>query len=140
MRVKCRSNTAHALPQEYLEPRAGLDQSFIFPLTASASYVVYAIFLRHDAVWYLLSDDNKLPWPIAYPAPLLDVLSNTASGYWSFAFTPEHGDHLAILAMCEWVRDPFFYDRLTDGKPEEVVAFAKARELMDQEEIEAPLA
>ena len=139
MKLRCQSNAATTLPASYLDPRAGLDRNFVFPLTVGEAYVVYALLFRRDGVWYQLCDDNDLPYPMAYPAPLFELTSGKLSRYWTFALTPQHADHLAILAISEWAQDRFFYDRLTDGSREDVAVFARARGLMDREELSPQL-
>ncbi len=134
MRVICRTNNATKLPSNYLDPRAGLDQHFVFPLTVGRSYVVYGLLFRDAQVWYLLADDNELPYPMAYPAPLFEVQSGRPSKHWVFALTPETSSQHALFAAPAWTADTYFYDRLTNGEDREVREFARMRAVMDEEE------
>jgi hypothetical protein len=134
MRVRCISNSASLLPNPYLDERYGLGSESVFPLTAGRLYVVYAIFIRFDSFWFQIQDDDEWPYPIAYPAPLFEVVSGRISALWRFALTPSHADHVALFAPEAWVADPFFYDRLTDGHPTEVAVFQSDKQTIDREE------
>lgn len=134
MRVICRTIQAAGLPSNYLDPRASLDQHFVFPLTVGRSYVVYGLLFRDAQVWYLVADDNELPYPMAYPAPLFEVQNGRPSKHWIFALTPETRSHHALLAVPAWTADPYFYDRLTNGEDREVREFARMRVAIDEEE------
>jgi hypothetical protein len=134
MRVICRTNLAARLAANYLDLRAGLAQSFVFPLTVSQSYVVYGLLLRDNQVWYLVADDNDLPYPMAYPAPLFEVQNGRPSQHWVFALTPDSSVHHALLAAPAWTDDAYFYDRLTNGDESAVREFDRMRALMDEEE------
>jgi hypothetical protein len=136
MKVRCSANTGAELPESYLDPRAGRTRSLVFPLTVGAIYTVYAMLFRSDGIWYHLINDDGLPYPMAYPAPLFDITSSKLSCYWYFATTPQDAKyhHLAVLAIRQWAQDAYFYDRLTSGIPEDVATFTRARALMDREE------
>src|SRR5712692_3366746 len=133
MKIVCVGNTGRALPDSYLDPRAGYLQDMEFPLTLGKLYVVYALAIRDNQVWYYVSDDDELYYPGQKPAPLFEVVDNKVSKYWRYAFTPKHLDHLALFAFEEWTSDAYFYDRLTDGNEREVSIFRKIKLLMDSE-------
>jgi hypothetical protein len=133
MRVRCVANSPKLLSADYLNPAANLNRGTAFPLTIGAEYVVYAVWIRPSGVWFQLSDDNELPYPMAYPAPLFDIVEGKPSRCWTFALTPHHADHVALLAIPEWTGDRYFYDRLTDGAQHDVTIFARARAMMDAE-------
>lgn len=133
MIVHCVGNTGKLLPEEYLDSRGGYLRETEFPLTVSKTYVVYALALRQGQVWYYLLDDNELNYPVHYPAPLFRIVDNKLSDHWRFRFTPEHLDHLALFAFEEWVADPYFYDRLTDGIEQDVSLFWKMKDVIDSE-------
>jgi hypothetical protein len=96
--------------------------------------VVYGLLLRDAQVWYLLADDNELPYPMAYPAPLFEIKNGHPSKSWVFALTPEADAHYAVFAAPAWTADPYFYDRLTDGEERAVREFARMRVIIDEEE------
>ncbi|HYJ87731.1 MAG TPA: hypothetical protein VEW46_16830 [Pyrinomonadaceae bacterium] len=133
MIVRCTANSGLALPANYLDPRVGYTSEMEFPLTIARKYVVIAIALRQNQVWYYISDDDDLYYPTATPAPLFEVSDRRLSKYWRYAFTPEHEDHLALFAFQEWVVDDYFYDRLTDGKEPEVSIYQKLKTMMTSE-------
>ena len=134
MRVSCLSNSGATLPENYVDARSGYGPSAEFPITVGKEYVVYAIALWNNAqVWYYVSDDDDLNYPFRYPAPLFEVADSSVSRYWRYAFTPEHLDHVALFAFEEWVRDAYFFDRLTDDSELEVSTFRKMKDLMDSE-------
>jgi hypothetical protein len=133
MRVRCASNSGSRLPEEYLDPAANLHRSTNFPLTIGAEYAVYAVLIRPGGVWFQLSDDNELPYPMAYPAPLFDIVDGRPSRHWTFALTTDHADHLALFAIPEWTADRYFYDRLTNGAQRDVAIFSRAKAMMDAE-------
>lgn len=123
MRVRCSSNTTLGLPAA-LE-RFGYREDQTLPLTVGKEYTVYAIALLNDQVWYFIENDDAdvLHYPSREPAQLFSVSDGSMPGFWEFAFTPDHGDHLALVSFPEWTRDRFYYDRLTDGQDREVGIF-----------------
>jgi len=133
VRVRCTSNLAKALPDEYLDPRAGFHREKEFGLTVGVEYVVYAVALRANQIWYYVCDDADLWYPFHYPAPLFEIVDSSLSRYWRYAFTPSHSDHLAVLAFEEWASDEYYYDRLTDRLETEVALFGRMKALMDRE-------
>ncbi|MEK6302975.1 MAG: hypothetical protein AABO41_19870 [Acidobacteriota bacterium] len=134
MKVVCVSNSGKSLPRNYLDSRRGYDSASEFPITVGQEYVVYALALRkNEQVWYYISDDDGLYYPHRYPAPLFEGVDSRLSQYWRFAFTPEHLDHAALFAFEEWVRDEYYYDRLTDKVEDDVSKFSEMKHLMDLE-------
>ena len=135
MKVLCVSDSGETLPENYVDVRTGFGHAAEFPITVGREYVVYALALRkNEQVWYYISDDDGLYYPHHYPAPLFQVVDSSLSDYWRFAFTPEHLDHVALFAFEEWVRDGYFYDRLTDKADVEVSKFREMKNLMDSEQ------
>jgi hypothetical protein len=134
MKVVCVSNSGKSLPGNYLDARRGYDGAKEFQITVGREYVVYALALRkNEQVWYYISDDDQLYYPFNYPAPLFQVIDCTLSQYWRYAFTPEHLDHVALFAFEEWVRDEYYYDRLTDNVEHDASKFREMKHLMDLE-------
>jgi hypothetical protein len=133
MIVTCRLNHAGELPETWLEPAAGLRADTRFPLTVGRSYVVYALALRGGQVRFFIQDDDELYSPMAYPALLFEVEDDRVSSWWHFRRTPENLDHDVIFAIREWACDDYFYDRLTDGNPEELRIFRNARQRLESE-------
>jgi len=135
MKLRCIANNGQALPDSYLESGSGYSSNTEFPLTIGKEYVVYALAIRDNQVWYYISDDDDLYYPVHQPAPLFEVVDNALSKYWKYAFTPEHLDHLALFGFYEWISDPYFYDRLTDGREREVSILRRMKSLMDLEAV-----
>lgn len=134
MKVVCIGNSGEILPTIYLDPKAGVSKDREFPLTVGKQYVVYALAIRKNQIWYYLADDHDLYcYPAGHPAPLFEVVDTRLSKYWRYALTPQHLDHLALFAFTEWVSDEYFYDRLTDCKEAEVSIYRKMRSLMEAE-------
>ena len=133
MIIRCLHADAGNLSRKYLEPRAGLTNDTVFPLTPGREYVVVAVSMRQDLVWYFIHDDHALEYPLRYPGPLFDLVSARVSPEWEFAYTPKHADHAFILAIGPWARDQFFYDRLTDGEAATRNVYNTARENIQKE-------
>ena len=132
MKILCKVRTGESLPSSYFE--TGLEPSrHPFPLTIGKEYVVYALAVKERQIWYYISDDDELFYPVRYPAPLFDVVDQLLSKHWGYAFTPEHLDHFALFSFDEWISDPYFYDRLTDGNELDVLSFKTMKAMMDKE-------
>lgn len=138
MKVLCISNSRTAVPENYLDIHTGTASTSEVPITVGKEYVVYGLALQKNAqVWYYISDDDGLYYPFHYPAPMFQVVDGRPSKYWRFAFTPEHLDHIALFGFEEWVRDEYFYDRLTNGEESEVSTFRTMKQLMDSEDVQS---
>jgi hypothetical protein len=135
MKVKCLHNRKRDLPVELQREGVAYGPAYTdMPLTIGREYVVYAMTARAGFPWYFIQDDDELPYPQAYPAPLFEITDTRLSRVWHFNIP---GD----VSKCEWpnwgpsewVSDRFFYDRLTDCQPEEVRTFARYKAVMDRE-------
>lgn len=144
MKVKCILNTAKELPETVLdrEPYGTFKKEKNFSgITIGRVYTVYGFTIRKDLVWYYICDDNynerdSLPYPLWYPSLLFEIIDRRLSKYWEFDAQPgERCESLSgvIVAFPEWVNDPFYYDRLTDGFESEVALFSKYKKLIDAE-------
>lgn len=135
MRVRCKANTGKAIPESYVDAVGGYGRETILPITVGAQYQVFALTMRGGGVWYYVLDDQRVGFPVWFPAPLFDVVDPRLSRFWVFGFVDEgvrDGD--AVLAVREWAQDPFgYYDRLSDGEPEATATFNAYRELMELE-------
>ena len=132
MRIRCIANTGRSLPESYIAPAQGYKKETEFPLTVGKDYTVYAIKEQQGTIWYYIVDDNAMYYPIQTPAPLFEVIDNRMSKYWRFKIS-DNG--LLKIAFEQWFSDPYFYDKLTDQKEEEVAIFEKVKELMDAEAV-----
>lgn len=138
MIVICRSNDPISIPEAYRSEYQGSSEAGQLPLLEEKAYVVYAVTFNSAKVKYLICDEVYekslgLYYPRFWPAPLFSIEDSSLSGYWRLAFTPEHSDHDAILAYPEWISDPYYYDRLTEGSDNEVSQFRRYMHCMDSE-------
>src|SRR5689334_4820407 len=130
MRIECLTARADALPEQYLSPRAGLTSAKVFQaLTPGKEYIVYAIGWRKGGLQFYVSDDDNLSYPHGYPAPLFRITDNSLSSQFRLVHWPDHEDYEVLISFPEWVNDPYFYDRLTDGSIQEVQVFARYKRL-----------
>jgi hypothetical protein len=133
MIVTCVAARGAGLPNPYLDARANRGNETVFPLTIGRDYVVYALSARDRSVWYYVHDDEDLPYPMAYPAPLFQVLSGAVPSVWCVSLDLE-GDHVELfLGPRSWIADPFFYDRLTSGNADAARLFAEVKGHIERE-------
>lgn len=133
MRVVCVAQRGETLPEVYLDPRVNVRLETDFHLTVGREYVVYAIAIRKQQVWYYVVDDNNLWFPIYKPAPLFKIMDDRVSQHWRIKITPGNRDHEVLLAFQEWVSQEWFYDRLSDKEQVEVRVFKERKQQMDAE-------
>ena len=133
MTVRCISNTDVGLPAS-LE-KYGYRGGRPLPLTVGKDYVVYGIGFLNSEIWYFIENDDagSLRYPNREPAQLFTVLEGSIPRCWEFAYTPDHGDHSALMTFSEWTTDRYFYDRLTDGQTREVEIFKRRKRAIDTE-------
>ena len=96
------------------------------PLEVGGVYVVFGVRSTSEGTWYYLCDADNDAWPTPWPAELFEVVDSRPSGLWE----RRQGARGTIEAPSEWVRDPLFYERLVDGRSQEVASFARLREAM----------
>ncbi len=130
MKIRCIVNTGYSLPESYLDLRRGYRKEMEFPLTVGKEYPVYAFSVKESQVWYYICEDNYMYYPMRSPAPLFEVVDNRMSVYWRLKINP---NGLLEVAFDQWFLDPYFYDKLTDQKEEEVLIFEQFKELIDTE-------
>lgn len=130
MKIRCIANTGLSLPENYLDSRRGYKEEMEFPLTVGQDYPVYAFSVKEGQVWYYICEDNYMYYPMRSPAPLFEVIDNRMSVYWRLKINP---NGLLEVAFDQWFLDPYFYDKLTDQKEEEVSIFEQIKELIDTE-------
>ena len=138
MKVRRIAATGVALPDQMLEPAAGLAKESEFSLLLNKIYTVYGFTLDRGYIWYYLYDEDCIndskPYPGAHPSPLFEVVDRRLSKYWEFGlFSNDKGDYWIEVAYPEWARDRYYYDSLTDGEDDAVDVFAKYKQLIDVE-------
>lgn len=137
MKIKCKFNLGKHLPRECQV--GGIGRSTLFPLEKGKEYTVYGLVINNGYFWYYICDDEydeeKINYPIWYPAPLFEIINKNLSKYWRICFNQEKlfNNVVQLIAFEEWINDAYYYDRLTDGKREEVEIFKKYKSLMDNE-------
>jgi hypothetical protein len=135
MKIRCLSNQGRDLPIDCRDPAVNLDEKSVFPLLVGKEYTVYGMTVSMGYVWYYISDEHDLYYPVWHPSPLFEVTDGRLSRLWCYGNLPGKSAQTTypILAFKEWVEDPLFYDHLTDGQPEAVQTFARYKELLDAE-------
>jgi hypothetical protein len=125
MLVRCLYNKSSDLPADLLEA-TGYNSRTDFGLTIGKHYIVYAITVRDNYLWYYIDDDYSYVYPVGEPAPLLSIVEGRMSRYWVCSYS--------IIVFPEWANDPYnFYDALTNGDEEEEEIFLRYKKLMDVE-------
>ena len=135
MKIRCIANTGADLPESYFLPHLDYKKETEFQLTLGKEYIVYALYEWEGKIWYYICDERYTYYPIHNPAPLFEVVDDRISKYWRFKLAP---NGLLTLAFEQWCSEPYFYDKLTDQKEEEVLIFEKVKELMDAEVLSPP--
>lgn len=130
MKIRCIANNGSSLPESYLDLGRGYKKEMEFPLTVGKDYPVYAFSVKEQQVWYYICEDNYTYYPMRSPAPLFEVVDNRMSVYWRLKI---HPNGLLEVAFDQWFLDPYFYDKLTDQKEEEVLIFEQVKEFIDTE-------
>lgn len=134
MVILCISNSGRDLPESLLDSASGIEAGTVFPLEVGKEYVVLALTVERGYIWYYICDEDYSYYPVWSPAPLFNVVDGRLSSYWVYAYHREMGEQdYPIFAFAEWASEPFYYDRLTDGKEVELELFLKYRDLMERE-------
>jgi hypothetical protein len=141
MRAVCIARRGETLPEGYLDPRLNVKRETDFHLTVGQKYMIYAVAIRNQQVWYYVVDDDNLWFPIYKPAPLFSIVDDRVSRHWRVKLTPGNLNHEVLLAFEEWASDDQFYDRLSDKDQAAVRVFRERRQQMDEEfELQEPAA
>jgi hypothetical protein len=132
--VRCKSNSTDDLPENYVHPEAGYPRGKqLANLEVGKEFVVYAIGLFGEKVWYYVCESEEDPYPVGRPAPLFETVNPKASAYWQVDFRTDNPDCQMLVAPAEWFSEPDFYERLTDWSEREMKIFADLRARMDSE-------
>lgn len=133
MRVKCIMNSAERLSDELIQPTLGLNRDHIFSLKIGKEYVVYGMTYFLGCLWYYICDEDYTYYPIWNPSPLFNITDNRLSCHWEIAMHIRGDEMVPVISFREWVANPLFYDKLTDGDDESVQLFRQYKKLMDEE-------
>ncbi len=137
MKIRCITNQGINLPPKYLDAKAGFTNDIEFPVIIEKEYIVYALSIRGDQIWYYINDENDLYYPVHHPAPLFEVVTDSISKYWKLKVDVKANNHenLLLLAFDDWVSDDFFYDKLTDKIESIVDIYLRFKKLIDLENV-----
>ena len=129
MKVEAVDSGGVNVQKSYWDGAVYAPQGALKQVTLGKEYVAYAVGFLDGQVWYFIENDDadSLQYPSREPAQLFSVVSGSIPRCWEFAFTPDHGDHQALVTFPEWTRDRFFYDRLSDGNRREVEIFERRK-------------
>lgn len=137
MIVKCLRNLKEYLPNDCaIPPDRIVDKDF--SLSIGKNYVVYAITVYAEYIWYYLMDEENLWYPVMYPSPLFEVLDGRISKTWVYSFKKgiDQPSSRTFMSYSEWVHNPSHYDLLI-GKDEKALGlFDNCKAFMDAEHSE----
>jgi hypothetical protein len=135
MKIECMSNSATTLSEELIRPELGLGRDRVFSLKVGKQYVVYGLTFNLGNVWYYICDEDYTYYPIWNPSPLFRIVDGRVSSFWRLGLYSVGSSRLAMAIMSfeEWVNDPLFYDKLTDGDEIAVAVFRRYKQLLDVE-------
>jgi hypothetical protein len=136
MKVRCVGNRGSDLPSDLITDTTGLKLETEFSLIIGKTYVVYALTISDNYLWYYVCDETDSYFPFWNPAPLFEMVDHRMSAWWEINYSKEdrcESKSNIIVAYPEWARDPFYYDRLTDGYEQDVEIFKRYRHLIDEE-------
>lgn len=134
MIVKCIHNKKKDLPED-CESNSS-DPEWNFSIILNKHYIVYAMTIRSNYVWYYICDEHYSYFPTWKPSPLFAVVDGAISKYWIYSFIWKHEVNYSdtTWAYPEWANDPNgYYDRLSDGEEKEVKIFQAYKQAMDLE-------
>ena len=122
MKVSLRKNIKYVLPEK----------EYAF-LDSKKEYTVYGIMSSKEQalqVLYYTCDEDKDDFPIARPYYLFDNVDDRISRYWIFGLIYELQP---ILIFPEWIKEPYFQEKLVDGEEREAKIFKAYKEAMNFE-------
>ena len=132
MIVKCLYNRKADLTQDLANYYKNENTEPVYGLIVGKTYVVYALTIRINYMWYYVKDEHNISYPVWKPAPLFDVVDGRLSRYWIYSYKQDLEQ--STIAYPEWANDPYhYYDALSDGEDEAKEFFFKYKKLMDVE-------
>jgi hypothetical protein len=85
--VRCKSNSTDDLPENYV--RAGYQRgTTLANLEVGREFVVYAMGLFGDSVWYYVCEAEEDPYPVGRPAPFFEIVDPVLSRSWQVEISP----------------------------------------------------
>lgn len=132
MIAKCISNKGVDLPENYLDSRRGYTKSTVLNfLEVGHSYVIYALCVREDQVWFYVCEDEDDEYPVARPAPLFELTDPRLPTTWMASYKPDYMEAQLFISSVEWIQEEAFYEKLVDGSEREVLMFNKIKNEMN---------
>jgi hypothetical protein len=132
MKARCVAFRASELPSEVRE-RAKLEDDYAFSVSVGKTYIVYAVSVFRDVLWYCICDDGYVHFPAWTPAGLFEIADSRISRYWAFAAINDR-DITCTFAYPEWVRDETdYYDELLENMDPAVKIWNKYKKLIEEE-------
>jgi hypothetical protein len=136
MRVRCKTNRADDVAPSQRLPRLSGPSSHTYDLTVGRDYVVYAIGLGQLGPWFYIADDAFIDGPRQFPSSLFELRDPSVSRHWVMSLGHRDAEQPDMLAPAEWVREPWFFNRLVDGEPTAVAIFMELKPRLDGEATE----
>jgi len=143
MRVKCKYNNLNdiaSIPTLYrLLSESCLTDGGVFPLTIGKCYVVYAMTIKDNFIWYYIADDTFSYYPVIHSATMFEIVDTRLSKYWEIG--TKHFSDKRLLSCCndlficfeEWNKNPYFYERILERDSNETKVFLQYKTLFDEE-------
>jgi hypothetical protein len=101
-------------------------------LELGKEYVVYGMILIRNNIEYYICDRMHTSFPICKPGFLFQIIDNKLSRSWFFGII-EGKEKYPSWNFKEWIDEPYFQDKLTDGEEREVEIFKFYKEFIDLE-------
>lgn len=135
MLVRCESNLIYEIPMSP-ELRRDIQSSFRTPdgrvhLDVGKAYVVYALTIRGNCLWYYLADEAFTQYPVAYPAALFSIIDGRVSRHWQIEFDAQRA--FTLITFAGWLGNELFLENLVNGVPETVNFFMRSKKAFDRE-------
>jgi|GEM_PF-3492756 len=107
-------------------------------ITLGKVYSVYAMSRHFDVIFYYILSDESNAYPLAFPHFLFEICDSDATQFWGMSidniksldtFYIEDGE---VISFRDWsLKGDRFYENLLEGNREEVIAFEKFRDNID---------
>lgn len=136
MKVRCVRNKlvdiANSKEREFIARTMRISEKAQYAITIDQEYTVYGITFWDRIPFYIVCGEDPDFKVIFVPAAYFETTDPRPSLYWNFSYK------FCITAISElnfpeWTSDPWFYEKLTDGKLEELRIFNQYKALMDEE-------
>jgi hypothetical protein len=138
MKIICTSNLGTSLGNSLSQLKGYSPDSRFDLLKIGCTYTVYAIMMSHSHLWYYIYERDDKLYPIAYPAPLFDLIDGTFPPFWVMSVIRHERSsvstpvlYVPFISHRLWVGDETIYKRLLDDDNEAVRIFETIRKETD---------